>query len=47
VEVHFYGAPQSTYPWERRIGEVSERYFMTEEEIEALEAEESENDGEN
>jgi penicillin-binding protein 2 len=47
TEVYFYGAPQSTYPWERRIGEISERYFMTDEEIEALEAEEAQNNENN
>jgi penicillin-binding protein 2 len=44
VEVYFYGSPQSTYRWESRIGEINERYFMTEEELEALEAEENQNE---
>lgn len=39
LEVYFYGEPSSTYPWENRIGEIDERYFMTDEELEALEAE--------
>jgi cell division protein FtsI/penicillin-binding protein 2 len=47
VEVYYYGAPQSTYPWERRIGEISERYFLTDEELEALEAEEAQNNQNN
>jgi hypothetical protein len=41
MEVYFYGQPQSTFPWEKRIGEINDRYFMTPEEIEALEATEA------
>lgn len=41
MEVYFYGQPQSTFPWEKRIGEINDRYFMTPEEIQALEAEEA------
>jgi penicillin-binding protein 2 len=47
TEVYFYGAPQSTYPWERRIGEINERYFLTEEELAALEEEENQNNQDN
>ncbi len=43
MEVYFYGQPSSVFPWEKRIGEIDERYFMTPEEIEALEAEEAAN----
>jgi penicillin-binding protein 2 len=41
MEVYFYGRPISTLPWETRIGEINERYFLTPEELEALEAEEA------
>jgi penicillin-binding protein 2 len=41
MEVYFYGRPLSAFPWEDRIGEIDERYFMTLEELEALEAEEA------
>ncbi|MGD2026550.1 MAG: penicillin-binding transpeptidase domain-containing protein [Anaerolineales bacterium] len=41
MEVYFYGRPLSAFPWEDRIGEIDERYFMTPEELEALEAEEA------
>ena len=41
MEVYFYGQPQSTFPWEVRIGEINDRYFMTPEELQALEAEEA------
>jgi penicillin-binding protein 2 len=41
MEVYFYGQPQGSFPWETRIGEINERYFMTPEELEALEAQEA------
>jgi cell division protein FtsI/penicillin-binding protein 2 len=41
MEVYFYGRPLSVFPWERRIGEINDRYFLTEEELEALEAQEA------
>jgi cell division protein FtsI/penicillin-binding protein 2 len=41
MEVYFYGQPQSVFPWETRIGEINDRFFMTPEEIQALEAEEA------
>ena len=41
IEVYFYGGVQTTYPWERRIGEWNEKYFMTEEELQALEDQEN------
>jgi penicillin-binding protein 2 len=41
IEVYFYGQPSAYYPWEIKIGEINERYFMTDEEIEALEAQEN------
>ncbi len=41
MEVYFYGSPRSVFPWERRIGEINDRYFMTEEELEALDAQEA------
>jgi penicillin-binding protein 2 len=41
MEVYFYGRPLSFFPWENRIGEIDERYFLSPEELEALEAEEA------
>jgi len=45
MEVYFYGQPQTRFPWENRIGEINDRYFLTPEELEALEAEEAAQDG--
>ena len=38
MEVYFYGRPLSVFPWETRIGDINDRYFLTPEEIEALDA---------
>jgi penicillin-binding protein 2 len=44
MEVYFYGQPTSNFPWESRIGEINEKYFLTPEELEALqEAENNDN----
>jgi penicillin-binding protein 2 len=47
MEVYFYGQPTSQFRWESRIGEVDERYFMTPEELEALEEQENNNNNNN
>ena len=47
MEVYFYDQPTSVFPWENRIGEIDERYFMTDEELEALEEQENNNDNNN
>ncbi len=39
MEVYFYGQPQSTLPWENGIMRIDPKYFMTPEELEALENE--------
>jgi penicillin-binding protein 2 len=41
MEVYFYDRPLSAFPWENRIGEFDERYFLSEEELAELEAEEA------
>jgi penicillin-binding protein 2 len=38
MEVYFYDRPLSTFPWERRIGEIDITFFMTPEELEAYQA---------
>lgn len=39
MEVYFNGRPLSAFPWEDRIGEIDDTYFMTPEELEAYLAE--------
>ncbi|HKJ28491.1 MAG TPA: penicillin-binding transpeptidase domain-containing protein, partial [Anaerolineales bacterium] len=47
MEVYFYGQPTSNFPWESRIGEINEKYFLTPEELEALEQTEDNNNDNN
>ncbi|MBN2044295.1 MAG: hypothetical protein JW757_04670 [Anaerolineales bacterium] len=41
MEVYFYGRPISYFPWENQIGEIDDRYFLSEEELAELEAQEA------
>lgn len=47
MEVYFYGQPNSVFPWETRIGQIDEKYFLTDEELEALEEQENQNNNDN
>lgn len=41
MEVYYNGRPLSAFPWENRIGEIDPTYFMTDEELEAYQAEQA------